>query len=155
MASCKDCIHYEVCKDYIETLAKAKNADLEAISKWLDEMTSKSAQTDCECEHFKDRSLFVKLPCKVGDPYFEIEQYCTERGFYNEPRQTDIMDCEYCDDDGVCDRQYRITEKRFISLIQIFDYKEKVVDRYNRIFLTKEEAEQALKKKEEKENGKC
>ena len=51
------------------------------------------------------------------------------------------MECEYCDDDGVCDRQYRITEKRFISLIQIFDYKEKVVDRYNRIFLTKEEAE--------------
>ena len=127
MASCKDCINYGDCKV----------AELNA-----------SNEAEIWCNLFKDRSRFVELPCKVGDSYFEIEQYCTERGFYNEPRQTDIMDCEYCDDDGVCDRQYRITEKRFISLIQIFDYKEKVVDKYNRIFLTKEEAEQALKERE-------
>lgn len=122
MANCKECIHCAVCgfdDDEIEYTTL--------------------------CSFFKDRSRFVELPCKVGDSYFEIEQYCTERGFYNEPRQTDIMDCEFCDVDGVCDRQYLITEKRFVSLIQIFEYKEKAADRYNRKFLTKEAAEQALK----------
>lgn len=125
MATCKECIHCAVCgfdDDEIEYTVL--------------------------CSFFKDRSRFVELPCKVGDSYFEIEQYCTERGYYNEPRRTDTIDCEYCDVDGVCDRQYRITEKRFASLIQIFDYKEKAVDRYNRKFLTKEEAEQAIKERE-------
>ena len=125
METCKECIHYEVCR---------------ALCKSEEELMP--------CVVFKYRSHFVELPCKVGDSYFEIEQYCTERGYYNEPRRTDKVDCEYCDVDGVCDRQYRITEKRFASLIQIFDYKEKAVDRYNRKFLTKEEAEQALKLKE-------
>ena len=126
MATCKDCLHVEVCEEYGEVFSLIKGG---------------------KCSLFKDRSRFVELPCKVGDSYFEIEQYCTERGYYNEPRRTDTIDCEYCDVDGVCDRQYRITEKRFASLIQIFDYKEKAVDRYNRKFLTKEEAEQALKLK--------
>lgn len=125
MTSCKDCIHFEICSDFYD-----------------DEIESTAP-----CSFFKDRSRFVELPCKVGDSYFEIEQYCTERGYYNEPRRTDTIDCEYCDVDGVCDRQYRITEKRFASLIQIFDYKEKAVDRYNRKFLTKEEAEQFLKER--------
>ena len=123
METCKECIHFVVCE----------------------EVPTKSAD---DCDFFKDCARFVELPCKVGDSYFEIEQYCTERGYYNEPRRTDKVDCEYCDVDGVCDRQYRITEKRFASLIQIFDYKEKAVDRYNRKFLTKEEAEQALKERE-------
>ena len=125
MAACKDCLHFVVCE----------------------EVPTKSAD---DCEFFKDRSRFVELPCKVGDSYFEIEQYCTERGYYNEPRRTDTIDCEYCDVDGVCDRQYRITEKRFVSLIQIFEYKEKAADKYNRKFLTKEEAEQALRERESK-----
>ena len=124
--TCGDCIHFDLCEMMYSRIPEING-----------------------CDYFKDRSRFVELPCKVGDSYFEIEQYCTERGFYNEPRQTDTIDCEYCDVDGVCDRQYRITEKRFISLIQIFGYKEKVVDKYNRIFLTKEEAEQALKERED------
>ena len=125
--TCKDCIHSEVCYYHGEDI------DSPGI-----------------CGFFTDRSQFVELPCKVGDSYFEIEQYCTERGYYNEPRRTDTIDCEYCDVDGVCDRQYRITEKRFVSLIQIFEYKEKAADKYNRKFLTKEEAEQALRERESK-----
>lgn len=140
MAKCKDCLHVDVCIDSVINYVGLKgDTPINALEREVG---------NYPCCKFKDRSRFVELPCKVGDSYFEIEQYCTERGFYNEPRQTDIMDCEYCDDDGVCDRQYRITEKRFISLIQIFGYKEKVVDRYNRIFLTKEEAEQALKERD-------
>ena len=39
------------------------------------------------------------------------------------------------------------------SLIQIFEYKEKAADKYNRKFLTKEEAERALKLKERESNA--
>ena len=134
--TCKDCIHYEACHDMYYEEHATRHFDPEKHN------------AEKECGYFKDHSRFVELPCKVGDSYFEIEQYCTERGYYTEPQHTDTVDCEYCDVDGVCDRQYRITEKRFASLIQIFDYKEKAVDRYNRKFLTKEEAEQALKLKE-------
>ena len=139
MATCKNCLHFDVCKfkDLPAPLSDSYIRESECIEK--------------RCGDFKDRSRFVELPCKVGDSYFEIEQYCTERGYYTEPQHTDTVDCEYCDVDGVCDRQYRITEKRFVSLIQIFEYKEKAADKYNRKFLTKEEAEQALK--ERKENG--
>lgn len=138
MATCKDCLHVDVCKfkDLPAPLSDSYIRESECIEK--------------RCGDFKARSRFVELSCKVGDSYFEIEQYCTERGYYNEPRRTDTIDCEYCDVDGVCDRQYRITEKRFVSLIQIFEYKEKAADKYNRKFLTKEEAKQALK---ERENG--
>ena len=144
MAICKDCLHVEVCSAYL--LELYKRAHLLAP----DPEVIRNFKCD-DCKNFKDRSRFVELPCKVGDSYFEIEQYCTERGYYTEPQHTDTVDCEYCDVDGVCDRQYRITEKRFVSLIQIFEYKEKAADKYNRKFLTKEEAEQALK--ERKENG--
>ena len=135
---CTDCVHYELCLHQEKFLIEHNRKDL--IRRYGFGLSEPEI-----CCNFRDRSRFVELPCKVGDSYFEIEQYCTERGFYNEPRQTDRMDCEYCDVGGVCDRQYRITEKRFNSLIQIFEYKEKAADRYNRKFLTKEEAEQALR----------
>ena len=146
MATCKDCIHYEVCKDYIETLAKAKNADLEAISKWLDEMTSKSAQTDCECEHFKDRSRFVELPCKVGDKVY-----------------LDNLHIKYADVIGIyIDAFGGVFDLRIYTNIQLangFGYEYFISKDYTfedigkRIFLTKEQAEQALKEREN--NGKC
>lgn len=48
MASCKDCLHVDVCKNiYI-----------------FGDMPI--------CEHFKDRNRFVELPCKVGDTVYYI-----------------------------------------------------------------------------------
>ena len=45
-SSCIDCINYDACKV----------AELNA-----------SNEVESWCDLFKDRSLFVKLPCKVGD----------------------------------------------------------------------------------------
>ena len=49
MATCKDCINYDVCS---------------------------KMNTNCDrgnhCEMFKDREKFVKLPCKVGDTVYYI-----------------------------------------------------------------------------------
>ena len=56
MASCKDCVHVEVCSEYVEGLAAVRGlklGDVEGISAIL--------QCD-DCDHFKDRSRFVELP---------------------------------------------------------------------------------------------
>lgn len=48
MASCKDCLHVDVCK------SKDIFGDMPV------------------CPHFKDRTRFVELPCKAGDIIYEI-----------------------------------------------------------------------------------
>lgn len=61
--TCKDCIHYDVCKDLAETL----------------EMEG------CICNnfyHFKDKASIVELPCKVTNRFKEkLTKYCHERCF--------------------------------------------------------------------------
>ena len=55
MASCKDCVHVEVCKDYIKAV--------------LDDFDDSQMCGD-DCEFFRDRSRFVELPCKKDDVIF-------------------------------------------------------------------------------------
>ena len=63
MASCKDCVHVEVCREYVEGLAAARGVRLSV--KELDSVL------ECDdCKHFKDRSRFVELPCKLGDTVY-------------------------------------------------------------------------------------
>lgn len=52
MATCKDCLHYEVCQFHIDEETKL---------------------TVNECEHFKDRSKIVELPCKVGEDLYRLK----------------------------------------------------------------------------------
>lgn len=55
MASYKDCVHVEVCREYVEGLAAARGVRLSV--KELDSVL------ECDdCKHFKDRSRFVELP---------------------------------------------------------------------------------------------
>lgn len=51
MASCKDCLHYDVCK---------------ALEDEVDMYTA----SYCGC--FKDKSRYIELPCKVGDTVYYI-----------------------------------------------------------------------------------
>ena len=61
MMLCKDCVHYEVCKDYVESA--------------LDGLQYNDSQMNGDdCEFFKDRSRFVELPCKVGDLIYIIKK---------------------------------------------------------------------------------
>lgn len=50
MASCKDCIHYEVCADYFDAIIECGTT----------------------CSFLKDRSRFVELPCKIGDTLYTV-----------------------------------------------------------------------------------
>lgn len=51
MATCKDCLHLEACKQWYTALP----------DKYHD-----------GCEHFKPRSRFVELPCNIGDTVYTI-----------------------------------------------------------------------------------
>lgn len=144
MATCKDCIHRELCADYVSSLAKVQNADVKYISQWLDEIEGKKNQTDNACEHFADRSLFVELPCKVGDSVY-----------------LDNLHIKYADVIGIyIDAFGGVFDLRIYTNIQLangFGYEYFISKDYTfedigkRIFLTKEEAEQALKEHESNE----
>ena len=52
MATCKDCIHFESCKNLYETYGEGLSGD------------------SYVCDFFKDRSRFVELPCNMGDTVY-------------------------------------------------------------------------------------
>lgn len=103
---CADCIHHTVCM-------------------WQHYPQDQSEH----CQFFKDKSLFVELPCKVGDEVYYIGGVCedtvkeaTVRGIYIGEREIDIRIGRNLD---------------FWS------------ENINDIFLTKEDAEKKLKEIED------
>lgn len=52
MKSCKDCAHCDVCRYN------------DGANKWCKHPE--------KCKHFKDKTLFVELPCKAGDTVYKI-----------------------------------------------------------------------------------
>ena len=63
MASCKDCVHVEVCSEKNLHVAVGMNITPRFKYKRIEQ----------ECEHFKDRSRFVDLPCVAGEYVYVIE----------------------------------------------------------------------------------
>lgn len=57
MATCKDCIHYYACVDRLGT------------TKFYDNVIAANNVEDL-CKTFKDKSLVLDLPCKVGDTVY-------------------------------------------------------------------------------------
>lgn len=56
---CKDCYHYGVCKFYNKNLPEEYDP------------------IEWQCDNFKDKSLIVEFPCKIGDEayYISIKRY--------------------------------------------------------------------------------
>lgn len=130
MASCKECIHFDRCKGLYKFDRLQK-----AVSKG--------------CSYFKDRSRFVELPCKVGDTVYA-----------------------YWDMDNPCSNYLHVIEDFIIDLVILVDRKNSVIgfragraceqngrkcdiefdlkDIGKTVFLTREEAEQALKERDTK-----
>ena len=75
------------------------------------------------CKYFKDRNRFVELPCKVGDTVFVVN------GF------KEIEEFEV---------DYYVVEKNVISVGMVDDGEYEI----ETVFLTREEAERALKERE-------
>lgn len=58
MATCKDCIHYDLCKF---------TAYQEARRLGEDERKLVTIDNNVACKFFKDNARMIELPCKVGD----------------------------------------------------------------------------------------
>ena len=57
--TCKDCVHYEVCKDDVELYRDSYDClEVDGVEK--------------NCEYFKPKSRFVELPCEVGQKIYKI-----------------------------------------------------------------------------------
>lgn len=56
---CKDCTHFETCKFAVNTFS---------IGKYYDSINCSE-----KCEHFKERSKQVELPCDIGDIVYVLD----------------------------------------------------------------------------------
>ena len=115
MATCKDCVHADMCKykDLPAPLSDSYIRESECIEK--------------RCGDFKDRSRFVELPCNVGDFVYFIKARRV---------MADIVSKFTIDRCGV-------------MLQRVNGYNLGYTDQLGKkIFLTREEAEQALKERE-------
>ena len=119
MSTCKDCLHYEACNHW---LIKDKRF-LEAVEGFV-------------CEHFKDRSKFVELPCKVGDTVYMLVTRKTKA--FEVKSKNGEMKKEI--------NHHTFIKKTCFTKSNLFD----VIERFGKTaFLTKEEAEKALAERSE------
>lgn len=89
---------------------------------------------------YKDSKCII-LPCKVGDKYYTIARYCTEGGYFSEPTEHSITDCERCD--VKCDMQYKVKENIFNNEKQILEFRHYIGAN---VYLSRREAEEELRK---------
>ena len=113
---CKDCMKADVCKH------KA-NLDKDSIIGMSVE----------ECEYFKDRSKFIEMPCKVGDTVYLVLKGVTDVLIGDVRRMSFNHKNELVISIGRQKGRYYTTGNHKISSFG------------KSVFLTKEEAEQALK----------
>lgn len=123
MATCKECIHYDIC----------------LIRDELSDDESKVVSV-LECEHFKDRSRFVELPCKVGDTLYSNNQFI---------QSARVMAIYIDGHGGMFDLEITAyNDERFLGFEKFVDKDYTFEDIGVNLFLTREEAEQALKERE-------
>ena len=125
--NCKDCIHYDVCMDYT-TLKES-------------EFAQHFEGSDVLCDHFKDKSRYIELPCAVGDTVYRV--IADKR--VKHPHECKVIGYWYSEDEP-CSRIHLV---RYVN--GVFDYSMSIPlsDFGKTVFLTKEEAEQALLRKED------
>lgn len=113
----------------------------ERVSFCFDEDFAKTAQALADklahYEELEEQGRLVKLPCKVGDTVYVIEDECKA----NEPEciYDSCNDCPYCTTYTVS--EYKATPSFMFNLL---DEKYKYYNLGVNVFLTKPEAEKAL-----------
>ena len=133
MASCNDCIHYNLCRSISRIQLGWRGNSVHYVEN-VEEI----------CKDFKARARFVELPCKVGDSVFTIDN------------KENIQECTVINVN--CKTQLTLDKKLWIDFIivtepvddslpfpMIFTYS---IAKNQILFLTKEAAEQALKERE-------
>ena len=123
--TCKDCIHYEACHDMYYEEHATRHFDPEKHN------------AEKECGYFKDRSLFVELPCKAGDTLYTIvtgnrirEWIVADISFFSYSVVKIVITADSKDNNGTDHMRFG---KHYLN---------------HSVFLSREAAEQALKERE-------
>ena len=133
MASCKECYHYEVCRmHYRQKCELTYETEKEVRRAML------KAEKGCPiCDHFKDHSRFVELPCKVGDTLYTIvtgnrirEWIVADISFFSYSVVKIVITADSKDNNGTNHIRFG---KHYLN---------------HSVFLSREAAEQALKERE-------
>lgn len=124
--TCQDCVHYEVC-DYRVKKMRIKGYELRANEDFI-------------CSYFKDKSKFIELPCKVGDTVWFIKFAFS---YAKRPIPAMICGMKTFSNNGAFTFMSLTVENNINRNFTNYDIGRTV-------FLTKEEAEQALKEREGK-----
>ena len=121
--TCKDCIHYEVCKQKYNHLYESYSIlDAENI--------------ESVCKSFKNKSKYIELPCKMGDTVYVIKNNkisAKDIVYYNKIHSRVAEQNE---------EYWHCVDKDRISRNVITFYPENIGQT---VFLSKSEAEQKLK----------
>lgn len=129
--TCKDCLHVEVCRKYVAGLAAARGLEIESIEELENIM-----QAD-DCEDFKSRDKVIELPCKAGDKLYTISL----RYGVVEWNNTSVLASTDVWNTGDCKLLCFSTR---LNKRVTFDG----TNLGKSVFLTREEAEQALRERE-------
>lgn len=108
--TCKDCVHYDVCCRLI------KPSEFIEINEQAD-----------DCNLFKDKSRFIKLPCRVGETVYYIKSAFS---YLEAPKAEIVRKIELMDEQIV----FRTVNRCF-----------NIENIGKTVFLSREEAEKALK----------
>lgn len=127
--TCKDCLHYEACKNTYFTIQ-------EVIDK--DSFDNEHYADVYDCPDFTDCSEWAHLPCKVGDIVYKVWYVPCHLG----EDHPDSYDCSGCMDE--CDIKKDIIEYKVPSIEFIVNV---LMRDSNVYFLTLEEAKRALEGK--------
>lgn len=128
---CKDCYHFEACKEKYTVLYEICVEEPKKHYE-IDPHVEKS------CQQFKDKSLIVELPCKVGKEIYVMNRAnIPQRMILDKPN----IRCHCAKEDNLCmalcdDKKYGICAYRF---------KNDGSELGEKVFRTKEEAEAKLK----------
>lgn len=134
--NCKDCIHCDVCYDICE-----ENFDEDDICRYCQSNTCPESNN---CSFFKDKSLFIELPCKVGDKIyiFNRNQTKVQEMVLDKP---DIR-CHCVKEDDLCCCMPVCRDVK--NGICAYRFKNNFNEMGKTAFLTREEAEAKLKELE-------
>lgn len=122
---CENCIHYNACKGTYMNVSEYKS---------ITDFDSEHYADIYHCPDFADKSEWVHLPCKVGDIV-----YCFEPCFGTDHHP-----------------KLKVVEKEIVELktiATVFGLNFDINSIGETVFLTREEAEEALKKQRKASNG--
>lgn len=141
MINCKKCVHFPVCRDFYNEIPTDAGK--------LEFLTS-------DCRHFADVSKMLQLPCKVGDKIYRIEPFfyhifdedcsCNACNDFYDGGEGGLEDAPDCKKKEPCKAvyEYEADLRMIVDIIQPNNFT-KIIEFGKTAFLTREEAEKALK----------